>query len=198
MIWPTRNSSEPKASHRNTMESTTSPTTLDATTASDQPSARERRIDREIGKLRQQEGGRRGHAPVSAARARPTDAAPTMIAPMPNSTPSRRCTRSRNTSARPIISTPEGAMMPGATGIRHGPCGTQTVPTWPISQLAAGMVRQNSDEKDDALDSPAPVVLVHRLPSQPKTSQSRRRAARRPGSRRSRSPSRAACVRSPR
>ncbi|MFC7609948.1 hypothetical protein [Teichococcus aestuarii] len=31
-------------------------------------------------------------------------------------------------------------MTPGATGIRQGPCGTQTVPAWPISQFAAGMV----------------------------------------------------------
>ncbi len=32
-------------------------------------------------------------------------------------------------------------MMPGATGMRHGPLGdAQTVPALPISQLAAGMV----------------------------------------------------------
>src|SRR5262245_15934050 len=36
-IWPSRKSSEPKASHRNTTESTTSPTTLDATTARTNP-----------------------------------------------------------------------------------------------------------------------------------------------------------------
>ena len=49
---------------------------------------------------------------------------------------------SRSTSASPTISTPEGAMRPGATGIRQGPpSGTQTVPTLPISQLAAGMQR---------------------------------------------------------
>ena len=43
----------------------------------------------------------------------------------------------------PIISTPDGASRPGATGSRHGPLAAQTVPTWPIIQLAAGMVRQN-------------------------------------------------------
>ena len=31
----------------------------------------------------------------------------------------------------------------GATGSRHGPFGTQIVPTWPIIQLATGMVKQN-------------------------------------------------------
>ena len=35
--------------------------------------------------------------------------------------------------------TPEGAMTPKPTGIRHGPFGTHLVPTLPISQLAAGM-----------------------------------------------------------
>jgi hypothetical protein len=87
-------------------------------------------------------------ATTSDAGASPAEiAAPTMIAPIPNSTPSRRWTRSRKTSARPIISTPEGAMMPGATGTRHGPLGTHTVPAWPINQFAAGMVRQNNTRK---------------------------------------------------
>src|SRR5262245_23019046 len=36
-IWPSRNSSEPKASHKKTTESTTSPTTPDATTAMRSP-----------------------------------------------------------------------------------------------------------------------------------------------------------------
>src|SRR4029077_10496699 len=36
-ICPSRNSSEPKASHRNTTESTTRPTTLEATTATISP-----------------------------------------------------------------------------------------------------------------------------------------------------------------
>ena len=40
---------------------------------------------------------------------------------MPNPTPSRRCTRSRSTKAAPIISTPDGARMPGATGSTQGP-----------------------------------------------------------------------------
>jgi len=35
----------------------------------------------------------------------------------------------------------------GATGSRQGPLGRQTVPTWPIIQLAAGMVRQNRTRK---------------------------------------------------
>src|SRR6185312_998018 len=41
--------------------------------------------------------------------------------------------------ARPTISTPLGAISPGATGMRQGPFGTHSVPTWPMSQLAAGM-----------------------------------------------------------
>jgi hypothetical protein len=60
--------------------------------------------------------------------------------------PSRRCTMSRSTSARPISSTPDGAIrgMPlgphGQTGTKQGPCGgAQTVPRLPIIQLAAGM-----------------------------------------------------------
>src|SRR4051812_394522 len=71
--------------------------------------------------------------------------APTAMATSATFAPSRRWTRSRSTKARPIVSTPDGAMTPGATGTRHGPCGGgQTVPTWPISQLAAGMVSVNS------------------------------------------------------
>ena len=53
---------------------------------------------------------------------------------------------SRSTRARPIIATPDGAISgmslgpQGQTGTRQGPCGgEQTVPTWPIIQLAAGM-----------------------------------------------------------
>ncbi len=56
-------------------------------------------------------------------------AAPAMMAAMPNSTPRRRCTKSRSTKAAPIISTPDGAMMPGATGTRQGPVAEQPVPT---------------------------------------------------------------------
>jgi hypothetical protein len=47
---------------------------------------------------------------------------------------------SRNTSAMPISSTPDGAMSPNPTGTRHGPAVTQVVPTWPIIKFAAGMV----------------------------------------------------------
>ena len=35
-------------------------------------------------------------------------------------------------------------VMPGATGIRQGPLGTQTRPTWPIIQLAVGMQAMNA------------------------------------------------------
>ena len=106
----------------------------------------QRRVDGEIGEFRQQEGGRRGDHQRGRRHAAEITA-PTRIAPTPTATPSRRCTRSRSTSAAPTISTPDGAIRPGATGIRQGPFGTQTVPTWPISQLAAGMVRQNRTRK---------------------------------------------------
>ena len=43
----------------------------------------------------------------------------------------------------PTIVTPDGAIRPGATGSTQGPCGMQVVPTWPISQLAAGIVSAN-------------------------------------------------------
>ncbi len=77
---------------------------------------------------------------TSAGGARKADsAAPDSTAPAAKPRPSRRCTRSRNTSARPTINTPEGAISPGATGTRQGPFGTQKVPAWPISQFAAGM-----------------------------------------------------------
>src|ERR1700704_6216880 len=69
--------------------------------------------------------------------------APTVIATTATPTPSRRCTRSRSTNAIPIMVTPEGAIRPGATGMRQGPFGTHSVPAWPISQFAAGMVRPN-------------------------------------------------------
>ena len=45
----------------------------------------------------------------------------------------------------PIIETPDGAIigppcgLHGKTGTRQGPSGAQTVPRWPIIQLAAGM-----------------------------------------------------------
>ncbi len=67
-------------------------------------------------------------------------AAPIAMAASDAPGPSRRCTRSRSTSARPTIRTPLGAIRPGATGIRHGPFGGQTVPTLPIIQFAAGIV----------------------------------------------------------
>jgi hypothetical protein len=38
-----------------------------------------------------------------------------------------------------MTNTPEGAIRPGATGIKHGPFGTHVVPTFPISQFAAGI-----------------------------------------------------------
>lgn len=58
-------------------------------------------------------------------------AAPTTMAMTDQRTPSRRWTRSRSVKPTPAASTPEGAMMPGQTGITHGPPGTQVVPTWP-------------------------------------------------------------------
>src|SRR5215475_12590431 len=70
-------------------------------------------------------------------------AAPATMAPAATPTPSRRCTRSRSTSATPIMVTPDGAIRPGATGMRQGPFGTHTVPACPINQFATGIVRQN-------------------------------------------------------
>ena len=55
--------------------------------------------------------------------------APARMAIKAQALPSRRCIKSRSTSARPTISTPLGASIPGATGIRHGPFGTQKAPT---------------------------------------------------------------------
>ncbi|TMJ32571.1 MAG: hypothetical protein E6G95_01260 [Alphaproteobacteria bacterium] len=75
----------------------------------------------------------------------PDKAAPATIASKAGARPSRRCTRSRSTSAMPIIATPDGAIigppcgLQGSTGTRHGPPGGQLVPMWPIIQLAAGM-----------------------------------------------------------
>ena len=53
---------------------------------------------------------------------------PAAIAASPQPRPRQRCTTSRSTSAAPTVSTPDGASSPGATGTRHGPPGTQTVP----------------------------------------------------------------------
>ena len=57
----------------------------------------------------------------------------------------------------PIMSTPDGAISPGATGMRHGPFGTQMVPALPIIQLAAGMVSANRI-RNTMPSTPAPVV----------------------------------------
>ncbi len=64
---------------------------------------------------------------------------------------------SRITSAMPIISTPLGAITsgpirPGATGSRHGPRSTHTVPTLPTIQLAIGTQATNASRK------PAPSI----------------------------------------
>ena len=156
--------------------------------------ARERRIDREIGEFGKQERDRRGDD-QRGRREHAESTAPTRIASDGEPTPSRRCTRSRSTSAMPIISTPEGAISSGATGMRHGPFGAQTVPTFPIIQLASGMVRPNEQEKHDPLDPGAssrssssfglPVTNSSSL-------QILRPATGRPGNRRSHSPSRGA------
>src|SRR4029077_10454340 len=92
-ICPGRNSREPKASQRNTIESTISPTMLDVTTA--------------VTNLRRASGvytaksansdsrNAMAEANTSDGGARPAEiAAPATIAPTPNSTPRRRCTRS--------------------------------------------------------------------------------------------------------
>ena len=66
--WPARKSSEPKASQRKTIESTTSPTMLGRDHGRDQAPARQRRIDGEIGELRKQESRRPRRSPARAAR----------------------------------------------------------------------------------------------------------------------------------
>ena len=45
---------------------------------------------------------------------------------------------------------PLGAMTPGATGMRQGPPGGQTAPTWPIIQLAAGIVAMNAASQSNS------------------------------------------------
>src|SRR3546814_18437422 len=57
-------------------------------------------------------------------------------------------TRSRKTRANPTSRTPLGAVIPGATGIRQGTSGTQTVPSLPIIQLAAGTHAVNATRKE--------------------------------------------------
>ena len=59
-ICPSRNSSEPKASQRNTIESTIKSDDARSNDRSHQSAAGKRRIDRKIGKFREQECGRRG------------------------------------------------------------------------------------------------------------------------------------------
>ena len=129
--------------------------------------------------------------------------APTIMATTATPTPSRRCTRSRSTNAIPIMVTPEGAIRPGATGMRQGPFGTHSVPAWPISQFAAGIVRPNrtrhttpSTMRRLSLVCSLGCIIVIALSSRvillPSIAQIHRPAAGRPGSSRSHSPSRGA------
>src|SRR5690606_15724138 len=67
-------------------------------------------------------------------------AVPARIAASAQRAPRLAWIASRSTRARPMTSTPLGAISPGATGTRQGPSGTQVVPTCWISQLAAGIV----------------------------------------------------------
>ena len=59
--------------------------------------------------------------------------APAIIAKIAIFVPSLLCTKSRKTSANPIITTPLGAIKPGATGSRQGPLSEQTVPMCSIN-----------------------------------------------------------------
>ena len=69
-------------------------------------------------------------ARTSAAGASIADSAlPTTIASADITVPSRRCTRSRNTSAMPTIVTPDGAIKPGAAGSTQGPWEIHSIPT---------------------------------------------------------------------
>ena len=81
-----------------------------------QPARLQRRVDGEVGELRQQERGGRGMTSAGGATA-PDSAAPATMAASAAARPSRRCTMSRSTSARPIISTPDGAI----SGCPRGP-----------------------------------------------------------------------------
>ena len=100
-------------------------------------------------------------SPARAARPDPEMPAPIRIAATAATKPSRRCTRSRSTRAMPTISTPDGAISPGATGIRQGPSRVQTVPTLPIIQLADRNGQAEQDKKHRAFD-PAPRLVRHR------------------------------------
>src|SRR3546814_11190577 len=87
-------------------------------------------------------------ATTSAGAAKVADnAAPTTMAHAAQLTPSRRCTRSRKTRANPTSRRPLGAVITGATGIRQGASGTQTVHRLPIIQLAVGPLAVNETRK---------------------------------------------------
>ena len=58
-IWPGRKSSEPKASHRNTIEFDDQSRHPRGDDGKNQPPAGERGVDRKVGELRQQECDRR-------------------------------------------------------------------------------------------------------------------------------------------
>ena len=75
---------------------------------------------------------------------KPESAAPTNTAPSAHLNPKERWTKSLRTRAIPTINTPLGAVIPGATGIKHGPSGTQKVPKLPIIQFAAGILSAKS------------------------------------------------------
>ena len=147
------------------MESTTRPTMLDSDHSRDHAPACKRRVDREIGEFRQQKRRRRGDDERERRDHGRRSRSPIRIAATENQKPSRRCTRSRSTSAMPIISTPDGAMSSGATGIRHGPFGVQTVPTCPIIQLASRNGEAEQKQENPALDPALSIVFRHRLTS---------------------------------
>ena len=75
-----------------------------------------------------------------------------MIAAMPNSTPRRRCTRSRSTSAAPIISTPDGAIRPGATGTQAWSVGRADRPDMADHPVGRRNGQAEQDQKNRAFD----------------------------------------------
>ena len=69
---------------------------------------------------------------------------PMVTATKENEAPMKAWTALRKTSAIPATTTLEGAIKPGATGIKHGPLGSHTKPTLTITQLLAGTVNMKS------------------------------------------------------
>lgn len=79
-------------------------------------------------------------------------------------------TKSRSTKDSPAKRTPDGAKMPGHTGIRQGPEGTHVVPTFAISQFDSGTHAMNAIQRNqpsirravDEFGMPALLLMITR------------------------------------